>query len=152
MQFRCNGTITGVLLALQNNPAADIYPEVQLWRETLKSIYTKIARISLAAARRTRDLNIYKLDLEEPTPFKEGDVIGLFLPQKNHSKFVVQTTLTGGESTNLTLSYWQTSVDEEIDLSNTSTQLMRDHNVPMMVFEIGKYISIIMYYLRDFRC
>ena len=138
IRFTCNGTLTGILLALQQNLTADMYPDVQLWREGMQSIYTNIASISLAAARRTRDLYIYRLDLEEPTPFKEGDVIGLYLPGKEHSKFVLQfqSTLAVGRGTNLTLSYRQSAMSEVVDLSNT--QLRRDYDIPMMVFELGK--------------
>ena len=138
IRFTCNGTITGILLALRQNLTADMYPEVHLWREGMQSIYTNIASISLAAARRTRDLYIYRVDLEEPAPFKEGDVIGLYLPGKEHNKFVVQfqPTPAVGRGTNSTLSYRQTAMSEVFDLSNT--QLRRDYDIPMMVFELGK--------------
>lgn len=109
-----------------------------MWRESSQSLYTKVGSTSLAAARRTSNLNVYRLDLEEPITFKEGDVIGLYLPRKRRSKFVVhfQPTVSKGVETSIGLSYRQTSRTTAVNLNNT--QLSQDYDIPMVVIESGK--------------
>lgn len=138
MQFSCNGTITALSIAMLNNRTADQYPEVQLWRESKQSLYTNVGGISLAAAKRTSNLNIYKLDLEEPITFEEEDVIGLYLPRRERSKFAVQFRPTVSEDVgaSVALSYRQTTRTAVIDLTNA--QLLRDSDIPMMLIESGE--------------
>lgn len=140
INFNCSGKIVAISFATLENstPAADQYPEVQLWKEDGASLYTNVGTVPLAAAKRSKHLNIFQLHLQEPITFKRGYVIGLHLPRRESSRLVVQfqPPVSKGTDTSAALSF-NSDLHTAMVVNLSNSQLMQDFDIPMMFLQSG---------------
>ena len=143
MRFTCNGVITkwiiGAELQDDDDEQNHLFPELQVWRQTDNNTYQKIngTIIRVTHSNRERD-NIFVYDDFQPVPFKSGDILGAFLPQRNQGRL----RLLSEESDSLTTYYLPTASSEtspydEFHLQSRQTPLIRGYYRPLISVELG---------------
>ena len=85
IKFTCDGLITKWILGADWNNSEELYPELQVWRNTGSDVYHKINStvISFALPSPT---HIYEYDNFSPIPVLAGDILGVFIPQTLSSR------------------------------------------------------------------
>ena len=87
ISFACNGTIRKWIIGAkwEDNSAANAYTELQIWRRSSGSVYTKIGSTTIMVGTEN-DSQLYEYPLETPLAFQEGDILGYFQPNDSNSE------------------------------------------------------------------
>ena len=85
--FTCNGSITKWIVGAEADNG-DALPELQIWRNTGGSNYTK-AHFSYLSSGTPDSKNIVEYTLSTPLEFHEGDILGVYQPSRLDSALVV---------------------------------------------------------------
>ena len=90
INFTCSGTIRKWIFgaAWEDNPAVEAHIELQIWRRSSGSVYTKVGGTTVVG-RRENDNQLYEYPLETPLAFQEGDILGYFQPEDDSSDLVL---------------------------------------------------------------
>ena len=89
INFTCNGSITKWIVGghdTTNNPPK--LTELQIWRNTEGTSYSKINCFS-PLSHSTLNGNVAEYNLSAPLEFKEGDILGLYQPQRQKSALIL---------------------------------------------------------------
>ena len=84
--FTCNGFITKWIVGAETDNS-DLQPELQIWRNTGGTNYTK-ANFSLLPFS-TLVSNVAEYTLSTPLEFQEEDILGVYQPRRQNSALVV---------------------------------------------------------------
>ena len=87
--FSCSGTMTGLLFVglYRTGGGRNMYPEIQLWRNTGGDMYIKNAseQMQMTAGVFSPD-GVLQYNLTEPMSFESGDKLGVYQPAINASR------------------------------------------------------------------
>ena len=86
--FTCNGSITKWIVGGTTNDGKNRTPELQIWRNTGGSNYTKANFSNLSSSTPVSN-NIVEHTLSTPLEFQEGDILGVYQPRHMDSALVV---------------------------------------------------------------
>ena len=86
MHFTCTGLLTKWIIGGEPGQFNNPFPELQLWRASGESSYSKIG-VSLIASlpNATMYANVYEYILDPPLEFQAGDIFGLYKPNESES-------------------------------------------------------------------
>ena len=88
--FTCNGSITKWIVGAEADINEQLFPELQIWRNTGGSNYTKAHFSKLSSiAPDNKNVVEYMYNLNTPLEFREGDILGVYQPQSHDSALVV---------------------------------------------------------------
>ena len=85
ISFACNGTIRKWIIGARWEGNSDAYTELQIWRRSSGSVYTKIGNTTIMVGTEN-DSQLYEYPLETPLAFQEGDILGYFQPDDRSSE------------------------------------------------------------------
>ena len=86
--FTCNGFITKWIVGAERDIDKLSLPELQIWRNTSGSNYTK-AHFSILSSSTPVSNNIVEHILNTPLEFKKGEILGVYQPPRLDSALVV---------------------------------------------------------------
>ena len=137
IKFTCDGLITKWILGANWNSDDNLYPELQVWRNIGNGIYYKMngTVINIAAESPTR---IYEYDDFLPIPVLAGDILGVFIPERDDSKLRLWSERDYGPVVYYvdTGSATESPVDA-IDLQHMPSLSSRSY-LPLVTVEISK--------------
>ena len=87
--FTCNGFITKWIVGAEQRGTAVLQSELQIWRNAGGRNYTKTGFTLLTSPSSTPLVNVFEYNLNSPLEFHEGDILGLYQPQRQNSTLVV---------------------------------------------------------------
>ena len=123
--FNCSGTMTGILFVglYRTGGGRNMYPEIQLWRNTGGNTYTRQAseEIRLAAGVFGSD-GVLQYNVTTPMSFQSGDKLGVYQPAKDDS--IVRVYYRSGTATTYELGNNAPSTIEFDDLSSKFDELV----------------------------
>ncbi len=107
IKFTCHGFITKWILAAEWYMFGNTYPELQTWNSTDGITYTKQGATTFSLDGGSAEITFYEYTPVTPHEFHDGDVLGVFIPnrlQTEYRVFFKDTGLlnynsTGGSST-----------------------------------------------------
>ena len=143
MKFTCDGIITKWIIGAEWSKGRDdtLYPELQLWREIGNDTYQKINGINITNETQSDD-GVYEYDNFSPIPFQAGDILGVFVPRKEESKFRLRSEGGRGPtnyfintSHDVTISPYDT-----IYLKQEAPQIQSEVYHPLITVEISECI------------
>ena len=139
MRFTCDGNITKWIIGANYDENRNLYPELQIWRNTGNETYRKIngTFIELQTPVSSR---FYEYEDFSPIPVKSGDILGIFLPFFTSSKLRLTSEIADSPAqyylfTDVTAS---SSPYDEIDLEGGSVTRGAYH--PLVSVEFGEVI------------
>ena len=141
MKFTCDGVIRKWIFGIEvQDDDESLTPEVQVWRKTGSNTYHKISAtgINIPVENRGRNKRMIEYDNFQPIPIKSGDILGLFLPQSQDSRFVLMAEATDSP-TNYYISTgpFRRSTLDEINVQNSMDSLPIQSYRPLVSVEIG---------------
>ena len=86
--FTCNGSITKWIVGAEADMNGLLFPELQIWRNTGGSNYTKAHFSNLSSSTQVSN-NIVEHILNTPLEFQEGDILGVYQPRGQDNALVV---------------------------------------------------------------
>ena len=86
--FTCNGSITKWIVGAEADTGELLFPELQIWRNTGESSYTK-AKFSILSTSTPDSNNIAEYNLSTPLEFQEGDILGMHQPRDSMHRALV---------------------------------------------------------------
>ena len=137
MKFTCDGMITKWIIgAGWRNNDVNLYPELQVWRNSGNDIYQKINGTFITVQTRSED-QIYEYSNFPPIPFQSGDVLGVFIPRDSRSK--LRLISEGGHGpTNYYITTESVSPYENIDLQHNTPQVLSAVYHALVTVEISE--------------
>ena len=144
--FRCSGSITKWIVAARWEDGGDsvYFPELQIWRATaVTNFYRKISASTFSATADNAS-NVYEYTPSSPLPFQEGDILGIFQPDRSTSRLRVYYIDNVGPPNYY---YDPNDLDLNVDTppigpfritSSTSTQ----NDQPLVAVEISKFSHV----------
>ena len=139
MKFTCDGVITKWIIGGQWSGYAAFSPELQLWRKIQNDTYQKINGIHITNETQNDD-GVYEYDNFPPIPFQAGDILGVFVPRKEQSKFRLSSEGGHGPtnyfidtSDDVTISTYDT-----IYLKQEAPQIQSEVYYPLITIEISE--------------
>ena len=137
MKFTCDGMITKWIIgAGWRNNDVNLYPELQVWRNSGNDIYQKINGTFITVQTRSED-QIYEYSNFPPIPFQSGDVLGVFIPRDSRSK--LRLISEGGHGpTNYYITTESVSAYENIDLQHNTPQVLSAVYHALVTVEISE--------------
>ena len=106
-------------------------PELQIWRNTGGTSYTKANFSTLSFSKHVS--NVVKYNLSTPLEFKEGDILGVYQPQLNMSALVVYYQERDGP-----VNYREISKSALSDVTlGTSSATDNQYDYPLVTVEIS---------------
>ena len=90
MTFKCSGSISSWTFGAgwYGSGNTESYTELQIWRSSGDGSYTKVGSTTIMTEENTTQL--YEYPLSSPLPFKEGDILGCYLPSESRSQLRLQ--------------------------------------------------------------
>lgn len=87
INFTCNGTITKWTVGAkwENRNDRLYFPDLQIWRKSGENMYTKVRNFTIFADSENPS-GVYEYVPDPPLEFEEGDVLGIFQPDKPRLK------------------------------------------------------------------
>ena len=139
--FTCNGFITKWIVGGTTDNSESIQPELQIWRNTGGTSYTKTNFSLLPFSALVN--NVAEYTLTTPLEFQEGDILGLYQPRRQNSTLVVYFQEHNGPA-----GYEEGSSS----LSTVTLGNVDDYDYPLVTVEIstGKHTCIILILIRIF--
>ena len=142
IRFGCNGAITRALFAAETievTSAQARHAELQLWYNSSSSrVYNRRRRASLSGSTATGDLNVYEKSFTHHLRFETGDILGLYLPEGDHSQLKI-VFLSGIHLATRVPSYSIKQWNSLAFFNANSPSVERDYDIPLLNIEIGKY-------------
>ena len=141
MKFTCDGIITKWIIGGWWDDVAASYPELQLWREIGNDTYQKIKFNGTLIIETESANGVYEYDNFPPIPFQAGDILGVFVPRKEVSKFRLRSE--GGRGP--TNYFIETSHDitispyDTIYLKQEAPQIQSEVYHPLITVEISQF-------------
>ena len=86
INFTTSGSVTKLTFAAQYRASATQYPELQVWRN-MTGTFVKVGNTSNTEPIQTAYLNVYEYILDPPLPVLAGDVLGIYQPPEDESRF-----------------------------------------------------------------
>ena len=131
--FTCDGDVVKWIMAGKwNNDPRNQFPELQIWRLSQDTTYTKQNGTSITADNKEED-DIYEYTLTTPLSFQSGDILGILQPDKDDSKLQVRYD-DGGDSV-----YYHTGADVNNDIFDISANgVTTETDIPLVTVVIGK--------------
>ncbi len=95
--FTCHGFITKWILAAKWETGNDKvnYPELQTWNSTDGITYTKQGATTFSFDGGSAEMTFYEYTPDTPHEFHDGDVLGMFIPDKSRYKIFFQADESG---------------------------------------------------------
>ena len=139
MRFTCDGNITKWIIGADYDENGNLYPELQIWRNTGDETYRKINGTFIELQTQVSS-KIYEYEDFSPIPVKSGDILGIFLPFSTSSRLRLASELADSPAqhflfTGVTVS---SSPYDEIDLEGGSVTRGAYH--PLVSVEFGEVI------------
>ena len=134
--FTCSGEVVTLIMGGNWNLMEDSYPELQIWRPSGDTTYSKEQSTTIMPTSEEDD-RVYEFPVEPPLPFQPGDILAVRQPHKDDSKLQVDYD-NGGVSTYYYKSYGD-SQETEFDI--TGGDVMTDTDLPLVTVEIGEFDS-----------
>ncbi len=97
INFTCHGFITKWILAAMWADE-DVYPELQTWNSTDGITYTKQGATTFSLEGGSAVMTYYEYSPNSPHEFNDGDVLGMFIPDKSRYKLFFERTDSGPEN------------------------------------------------------
>ena len=130
--FTCDGDVVKWIMAGKWNDPRNQFPELQIWRLSQGTTYTKQSGTSITADNKEDD-DIYEYTLTTPLPFQSGDILGILQPHRDDSKLQVRYD-DGGYSV-----YHHTDADVNNDIFDISGNgVTTETDIPLVTVVIGK--------------
>ena len=139
INFTCDGAITKWIVAGKWNDGErhDWYPDLQIWRSSGASMFTKVGNTTLQVEGGSDIMTYYEYNLTTPLDFQTGDVLGIFLPDKGKNRLRVYFQSGVGPQ-----NYYETlardAVEPPSDVFTLGTVLQND--IPLVAVEISKCV------------
>ena len=135
--FTCDGDVVKWIMAGRWNFDHNQFPELQIWRLSQGTTYTKQNGTSITADNRESD-DIYEYILTTPLPFQSGDILGILQPNNDISK--LQVGYDGdGDSV-----YYHTGADVNNDIFDINgLGVTTETDIPLVTVVIGKIIKFL---------
>ena len=138
MRFTCDGMITKWIVGANFDDRDNLYPELQIWRNTGDTKYEKING-TLIEFQTSSSSNVYEYEDFPPVPVKSGDILGIFLPRDSVSRLRLRSESSGSPTQYYLPTVGATSSPhDEIDIQDNSVQMAAYH--PLVTVEFGKTI------------
>lgn len=145
IRFGCNGTITRALFTAETRAVTSAqtrHAELQIWYNISSSqVYNRKRRTSLSGSTATGDLNVYEKSFTHHLRFETGDVLGLYLPEGDHSLLKI-VFLSGIRSAMRVPSYSIKQHNSLAFFNANSPSVERDYDIPLLNIEIGKFTLV----------
>ena len=140
MKFTCDGVIRKWIFGVKlQDEERSPTPEVQVWRKTANNTYHKISGTGINIQEEDIEQNkrVIEYDDFQPIPVKSGDILGLFLPQSQDSRFVLMA-----EETDSPTNYYISTGSswDVINIENSMNSLLLQNYRPLISMEIGKKV------------
>ena len=138
MRFTCDGMITKWIVGAEFDSRDNLYPELQIWRNTGDTKYEKING-TLIEFQTSSSSKVYEYEDFPPIPVKSGDILGIFLPGEGDSRLRLRSESSGGPTQYfLTTTGATSSSHDEIDIVDENVVTASYH--PLVTVEFGKTI------------
>ena len=140
MRFTCDGMITKWIVGAEFDSRDNLYPELQIWRNTGDTKYEKIndTLIEFLTSSFSKK-SIYEYEDFPPISVKSGDILGIFLPQDGDSRLRLRSESSGSPTQYYLPTVGATSSPhDEIDIQDNSVQIAAYH--PLVTVEFGTAI------------
>ncbi len=126
--FTCHGFITKWILAAKWGDE-DNYPELQTWNSTDGITYTKQEATTFSLEGGSAEMTFYEYTPDTPHEFYDGDVLGMFIPDKSRYEIFFQ------DESALTNYFYDTGKDPpEDDFITTGMDTANVH--PLVAVEV----------------
>ena len=130
--FTCEGDVVKWIMAGRWSNDRDQFPELQIWRLSQDTTYTKQSGTIITADNEEED-DIYEYTLTTPLPFQSGDILGILQPAGGDSKLQVRYD-DDGDSV-----YYHTDADVNNDMFDISGDgVTTETDIPLVTVVIGK--------------
>ena len=88
INFTCDGAITKwiVLGRWNDGRNRDWYPDLQIWRSSGNSMFTKVGNTTLRVEGGSDTVTYYEYNLTTPLNFQAGDILGIFQPDRGRNR------------------------------------------------------------------
>ena len=141
IRFTCDGMITKWIIGARwNNDDNNLYPEVQIWRNSGNYTYQKINGTLIDVETENKN-RVYEYDNFPPIPFQAGDILGVFLPRRGASKLRLSAETGYGHTNYYIPTADSVSPYDNIDLQQDTPQVSSSVYHPLVTVEIiGKHI------------
>ena len=139
MKFTCDGIITKWIIGGRWDGELAFSPELQLWREIGNDTYQKING-TLITIETERDKGVYEYDNFSPIPFQAGDILGVFVPRKELSKFRLRSEGGHGPTNYFTETSHDVTISpfDTIYLKQEAPQIQSEVYHPLITVEISE--------------
>ena len=136
MGFTCDGMITKWIVGAEFDNKDNLYPELQIWRNTGDTKYEKING-TLIEIQTSMSNKVYEYEDFPPIPVKSGDILGIFLPRDRDSRLRLRSESSGSPTQYYLTTIGATSSPrDEIDIQDNSVQMAAYH--PLVTVDFGK--------------
>ncbi len=92
--FTCHGFITKWILAAEWGDEVN-YPELQTWNSTDGIMYTKQGATTFSVEGGSTEMTFYEYTPDTPHEFHDGDVLGMFIPDKSICQIFFEEVAVG---------------------------------------------------------
>ena len=138
INFTCDGAITKwIVLGRWNDGGShDWYPDLQIWRSTGASMFTKVGNTTLRVEGGSDIVTYYEYSPATPLDFQAGDVLGIFQPDNGKNRLRVYFQSGVGPR-----NFYETLDNNDVveppsDMFTLGTVLQND--LPLVAVEISK--------------
>ena len=133
ISFTCNGSITKWIVGAGTGGGSSPSSELQIWRRSGASSYTKVASTQLTAQSPINNSNVYEYVPSSPLGFQEGDILGVY--QRENSSVVPYYQESTGP-----VNLRQSGLLNSALNSLTAPTLATEYDYPLVTVEIGELI------------
>ena len=126
--FTCNGFITKWIVGGTTDNTKSLEPELQIWRNTEGTSYTKAGFSLLPSNAKVIGNNVVEYIPNPPLEFQEGDILGVYQPDDGESELVIYYQQRDGP------------VNYQLGSSSLSTVTLGNHfkyDYPLVTVEIS---------------
>ena len=146
MRFTCDGMITKWIVGAEFDSRDNLYPELQIWRNTGDTKYEKING-TLIEFQTSSPSKVYEYEDFPPIPVKSGDILGIFLPRDRDSRLRLRSESSSSPTQYFLTTGATSSSHDEIDIQDNSVQIEAYH--PLVTVEFGMCVVITFLYYYD---
>ncbi len=137
--FTCHGFITKWILLAKWSDEVN-YPELQTWNSTDGITYTKQGATTFSLEGGSAEMSLYEYTPDTPHEFHDGDVLGMFIPDKSRYEMFLLADKSG--PTNY---FYDTGKDStfppEDDFTTTAADTAIVH--PLIIVEVCEYSTLL---------
>ena len=130
IQFTCNGILSKWIVGVRNRAGRfDEMPVLQIWRKREGNTYTKVY-FDLLSSSNNNSSTVHEYIPNPPIEFQEGDILGVYQPQEDHSYLLI---------------YYPNNYAIDTDVSPSSFTLGnidKKHDYPLVTVEVSQTTGI----------